>query len=771
MIVKPASTDVTTYFHLRLAADGTDATGLTITNIDLQYVRSGVAPAAKVDATALAATDSAHGDNQAFEIDATDQPGVYRVDWPDAAFAAGVREVVLTVKCATVFTESLRVQLTAPQADVTHWLGTAAATPTVAGVPEVDLTHVAGATTNVSALATNVDAILTDTAEIGAAGAGLTNINLPNQTMDIVGNITGNLSGSVGSVTGAVGSVTATVNADVLSISGDTAAADNLEKEYDGTGYGEVLQRTTIASLSSQTSFTLTAGSADNDAYNGCVIVIEDVSTAAQKAVGVVGDYTGLSKTITLLNDPAVFTMATTDIVTLIADRAVKATVDNRTLDITATGAAGLDWGNVENPTTAVNLSATNIDTDQVVASVAGAVGSVTGNVGGNVTGSVGSVATGGIAAASFAAGAIDAAAIAANAIGASELAADAVTEIQSGLSTLTAAQVQTEAEEALQAYHLDHLIASADPGGVVANSSFLAKMLSKSVTPAFSSYDNTTDSLEAVRDNMGTAQTGDSFARLGAPAGASVSADIADVEGKVDDLETRVGTPSDLGSGATVAGNLVDIEGQTDDIGSAGAGLTALATQASVNTIDDMLDTELPALTTAVADLPTNAELATALGTADDAVLAQVALVKAKTDNLPSDPADQSAVEAAITSATSPLATSAALTTVGSNVTSIKAKTDLLPEGIKTNQALANFSFFMADATDHVTGKTGLAITAERSIDGGVFAACTNSASEIGSGFYKIDLAAADLAGTMVILRFAGSGADATAVTLKTAA
>jgi len=38
--------------------------------------------------------------------------------------------------------------------------------------------------------------------EIGTAGAGLTNINLPNQTMDIVGDITGNLSGSVGSLTG-----------------------------------------------------------------------------------------------------------------------------------------------------------------------------------------------------------------------------------------------------------------------------------------------------------------------------------------------------------------------------------------------------------------------------------------------------------------------------------------------------------------------------------------------------------------------------------------
>ncbi len=53
---------------------------------------------------------------------------------------------------------------------------------------------------------------------------------------------------------------------------------------------------------------------------------------------------------------------------------------------------------------------------DVTIASVTGAVGSVTGNVGGNVTGSVGSVATGGIVAASFAAGAIDAAALAADA-------------------------------------------------------------------------------------------------------------------------------------------------------------------------------------------------------------------------------------------------------------------------------------------------------------------------------------------------------------------
>jgi hypothetical protein len=42
----------------------------------------------------------------------------------------------------------------------------------------------------------------------------------------------------------------------------------------------------------------------------------------------------------------------------------------------------------------------------------------------------------------------------------------------------------------------------------------------------------------------------------------------------------------------------------------------------------------------TSVDDIPTNAELTTALGTADDATLAQIALVKAKTDLIPAAPA-----------------------------------------------------------------------------------------------------------------------------------
>ena len=82
----------------------------------------------------------------------------------------------------------------------------------------------------------------------------------------------------------------------------------------------QLLQNTTIATLASQTSFTLTAGSADDDAYVGAVIVVTDQSTSTQKAVGSISAYTGSSKTVTLTSDPAIFTMAVGDTVDIIAN-------------------------------------------------------------------------------------------------------------------------------------------------------------------------------------------------------------------------------------------------------------------------------------------------------------------------------------------------------------------------------------------------------------------------------------------------------------------
>ena len=133
-------------------------------------------------------------------------------------------------------------------------------------------------------------------------------------------------------------------------------------------------------------------------------------------------------------------------------------------------------------------------------------------------------IADGAIDANTFAAGAITAAAIAADAIGASELAADAVTEIQNGLAT--AANLATVAG------YIDTEVASI---------------------------------LAAVDTEIAALDT-----KLGTPAGASISADIA------------------------------AIEAQTDDIGAAGAGLTAVPWNASWDAevqseVQDALDATIP--------------------------------------------------------------------------------------------------------------------------------------------------------------------------------
>jgi hypothetical protein len=156
-------------------------------------------------------------------------------------------------------------------------------------------------------------------------------------------------------------------------------------------GYQNARLNTTIATLSSQTSFTLTAGPAEDDALNGFWCLIHDVASAVQCGHALISDYTGSTRTVTLAAGTT-FTAAATDNIAIMGPAPMQPTVIGRTLDVSTGGEAGLDWANIGSPTTAVNLSGTNIDVDQVVASVSGAVGSVTGNVGGSVTGSVGSV-------------------------------------------------------------------------------------------------------------------------------------------------------------------------------------------------------------------------------------------------------------------------------------------------------------------------------------------------------------------------------------------
>lgn len=149
------------------------------------------------------------------------------------------------------------------QADVTQWLGTAAATPSVAGVPEVDLTHIAGSAVNTSSAQLGVNVVqaagtawgsgaitsgafasgaITATAiAANAIGASELAADAVAEIADAVwdearsghisagtfgegvASVQGNVTGSVASVTGAVGSVTGNVGGNVSGSVGSVA--------------------------------------------------------------------------------------------------------------------------------------------------------------------------------------------------------------------------------------------------------------------------------------------------------------------------------------------------------------------------------------------------------------------------------------------------------------------------------------------------------------------------------------------------------------------
>ncbi len=81
-----------------------------------------------------------------------------------------------------------------------------------------------------------------------------------------------------------------------------------------------LLQTTTIATLASQISFTLTAGSPDDNAYNNQIIIVTNAGNPLKRAIGTIASYVGSTRTVTLAYDPAVFTMAVGDSVSVVVN-------------------------------------------------------------------------------------------------------------------------------------------------------------------------------------------------------------------------------------------------------------------------------------------------------------------------------------------------------------------------------------------------------------------------------------------------------------------
>lgn len=80
-----------------------------------------------------------------------------------------------------------------------------------------------------------------------------------------------------------------------------------------------LLVTTTVATVTSQTEFTLTAGSADDNAYKDHNLIFVDQVTSTQRSVRTAATYTGATRTVTLTSAPD-FTIAAGDTVSVIAN-------------------------------------------------------------------------------------------------------------------------------------------------------------------------------------------------------------------------------------------------------------------------------------------------------------------------------------------------------------------------------------------------------------------------------------------------------------------
>ncbi len=350
-VITAGATSQTVYVEVldSTSTTGGRKTGLAYNTASLvaYYARNGAAAVAITLVTQTAA--GAYSSGGFVEVDATNMPGIYRLDVPNAALAAGAASVVITLKGATGMVQvSIDVQLTVMDFQVAT----------------IVASSVTGAVGSVTGAVGSVT---------GAVGS-------------VTGNVGGNVVGSVASVTGAVGSVTAAV---VLS------AKDSMNV------------RNGTAQAGAASTITLDAGaSATDNLYNGMTVRLDSGTGAGQARV--ITGYVGSTKVATV--DRAWATNPdSTSVFTVLGTDAPKTNTSLEAVAASVTGAVGSVTGNVggnvvgstASVTGAVGSVTGNVGGNVVgsvgsvtgaVGSVTGAVGSVTGNVGGNVVGSVASV-------------------------------------------------------------------------------------------------------------------------------------------------------------------------------------------------------------------------------------------------------------------------------------------------------------------------------------------------------------------------------------------
>jgi hypothetical protein len=636
-------------------------------------------------------------------------------------------------------------------------------------------------------------------------------------------------------------------------------------------GYEGAILDTTIATLSSQTSFTLEDGSADNDAYNGCVAYVHDLASAVQVAIGVVTDYVGSTKTITLAGDPGIFTMAAGDNISLFipANTQFVGGTSQTAGDIVS------DLVVIDNAVSDVESSLVIVKSDLVV--IDDAISDVESSL---------VIAKSDLAVIESDTTQLqsDSAVIEASVSDIESslvivksdqvLAEGMLSDIESSLVIVKSDQVVAESmlsdvESSLVIVKSDLVVVESDTTIIEARN--LDRMIKTTITGLSSqtvfnlsagsadddAYNNAlalvTDSatgtqqcIGEVSDYTGATKTitlsadpgvftmanGDTieiFAKLAGAAGGTdwsageraqilsdlaaihsdttiITSDILVIEGAVSDIESSLvivksdltvldNAISDIESSLVIAkSDLAVIESDTTVVESAVSDVESSLVIVKSDLVKVESDTAV--IEGAVSDIESSLVIVKSDQVVAESMLSDIesSLVIAKSDlviigsdtalieNAISDvessiviiKSDQVVAEAMLSDIESSLVIAKSdLAVIESDTTVIESDTTVIEaqaaSGIKKNTAMNNFEFTMIDSTDDISGKTGLAITAERSLDGGAFASMTNSATEVGNGVYKINLSAADTNADFISYKFTGTGANATIVHFKT--
>lgn len=417
------------------------------------------------------------------------------------------------------------------------------------------------------------------------------------------------------------------------------------------------------------------------------------------------------------------------------------------------------------------------------------------------------------ITAAKIADGAIDAATFAAGAINAAAIASDAITDAKVA-SDVTIASVTGSVGSVTGAVGSVTGLTASDVGAIKTKTDFLPSATAGAAGGVFIAGTNAATTITTA---LTTTFTGN--------LSGNVTGSVGSVSGAVGSVTGNVGG-NVAGSVASVSGNVGgNVSGSVGSIASGGIAATSFAAgaiDASAIAADAIGSSELAssAVTEIQSGLSTldaagirtavglaTANLDTQLGAIDDFVDTEVAAIKAKTDNLPTDPADESLVIAAtdaimarigvdgaaltslgdtriahldadISSRTKPADTQAAVTTVGSVTTKTgysltsaydAAKTaaqagDVMTlshaQGFEQNVAFPNYVFVLYDSTTGLP-KTGASPSCSIAKNGGSFGSATNTPTERGFGQYLIDLTSGELNALVTALRCTASGAS----------